>query len=76
MGKKYRIKIVTYKTGRQEYFPQVKKGWYWAGIAYDGEAMIGCEFSCSTRQKALYNIDLHYEGNHEEQTIYFEYIEK
>ena len=74
---KYRIKIITYKSGRQEFYPQVKKGLFWIGLYYDGEASIFAGDSYrNSRVLALESIDSHYKGSHKQQTIEFEYINK
>ena len=74
---KYRIKIITYKSGKQEFYPQVKKGLFWVGLFYDGAASIFANDICRpTRELALQEIDLHYKGNNKVQTIEFEYINK
>ena len=73
---KYRIKIVTYKSGRKAFFAQVKAIFVWIGIACDGEANIAYKGECSTRESALSNIDKHYAGNYNTQTIEFEYVQK
>lgn len=73
----YRIKIITYKSGKQEFYPQVKKGFFWIGLYYDGEASVFARDSYrNTRASALESIDLHNKGNHKKQTIKFEYINK
>lgn len=72
---KYRIKITTFKNGRNEFRAEVKKWYGWTGIMYEGS-----EFSAAaaenTREAALGRIDRHYEGNAKPLVIYFEYIEK
>ena len=74
---KYRIKIITYKSGRQEFYPQVKKGLFWFTIICGGETTIFEEgLYRPTRALAMEQIDLHYKGNHKVQTIEFEYINK
>lgn len=35
---KYRIKIITYKSNRKDYIPQVKTFFGWSGINYLGGA--------------------------------------
>lgn len=74
---KYRIKIVTYRTGRKEYFAQKKTWFSWIGISYDGEANSAYNYSSSeSKDKALERIDLNYKGNTKPQTIEIEYINK
>jgi len=72
---RYRIKITTYKNGREEYTPQKKSFMGWTGIAFDGDLV---SFNCptNTRDKALKAIDLNYDGNMQKQKIEFEYINK
>ena len=72
---RYRIKIVTFKTGRQLFYPQVKRFFGWKGISSDGEE---CQWGLDydTREMALRNIDRHYAGNSTVDTIEFEYISK
>lgn len=74
---KYRIKIITYKNGRQEFIPQVKKRFYWTGISWDGEEnMFLSDVACDTREQALNKIDKHHSGGGTKHSIRFEYIEK
>ena len=69
---RYRIKIVTFKNGRKDYFAQ-KKVWYvWTGLSYEG--ITGYSGECSSREHALQRIDLNYEGNADKVSIDFEYI--
>lgn len=73
---KYRIKIVTFKNGRQTFFAQVKSTFGWKGLFFDGEASWAYYGECDTRESALRRIDLHFEGNTTEHSIDFEYINK
>ena len=73
---KYRIKIITYQNDRKEYIPPVKMLVGWAGIGYSGDASYAYDAECSTREKALKRIDLHFDGNKQKQVIEFEYITK
>ena len=73
---KYRIKIVTFKNGRKQYYSQVKLFGLWVGIWFDGKSELVCNDECSTREEALKRIDLHFVGNYKRQTIEFEYITK
>jgi hypothetical protein len=73
---KYRIKIVTFKNGRQLFYAQVKYRFRWVGLNYDGEAHWAHESGCETREKALMRIDKHFEGNTTVQCIEFEYVNK
>jgi hypothetical protein len=61
---KYRIKIVTFKNGRQLFYPQVKSTFNWIGLSWEGE--------CLTRESALDKIYKHLEGK--KHKIEFEYI--
>jgi hypothetical protein len=73
---KYRIKIITYKNGRKEYTPQFK-GWLsWLYIWWDGSTTPTSRDGENSREEALKLIDKHFSGNHVEQTIEFEYINK
>ncbi len=82
--KKYRIKIVTYKTGRKVYFAEFNIHHdavpanvdVWLGLSFMGEAHPGLNGLSDTREEALERIDKHFDGNTEEQTIEFEYIDK
>jgi hypothetical protein len=73
---KYRIKIVTFKNGRQLFYAQVKSTFKWIGLNYDGEANWDYQGECKTRELALARIDKHFEGNTTEQKIEFEYISR
>ena len=74
---KYRIKIYTFKNGRQEFEAQVKKRFGWQTINSAGEAgTLQSGFTTYTREKALERIDLHIEGNSQLHSIEFEYITK
>ena len=73
---KYRIKIITYKSGRQEFYPQVKKGLFWKGILSNGSTSLANDNYFHFRENALKAIDNHYNGNNKKQTIEFEYINK
>lgn len=72
---RYRIVITTFKSGRKEYLPQVKKWIGWVTIGYNG-----CEgrfyAANNSREEALVRIDKHFTGNTTAQTIEFEYIAK
>lgn len=74
---RYRIKIVTYSTGRKEYIASVKRWLFWMDILACGETtLIGGVFPQSSREESLERIDNHYSGNSKVQTIEFEYINK
>lgn len=73
---RYRIKIITYATGRKEFFAQYKKGLMWAGLGCDGDVYRSFDFECNSRESALTRIDKHFAGNTKIQTIEFEYINK
>lgn len=66
---KYRIKIITFKTGRQLFLPQVKKWWGWSGIGYSGRTGIGLQAECETREKAMRSIKKHKSGDAEVKSI-------
>jgi hypothetical protein len=72
---KYRIKIVTFKSGRKTYFAQVKKNFLWTGIGCQSVTSI-VYGECESREEALNRIDLHFRGNGKIQIIQFEYITK
>lgn len=72
---KYRIKIITFKNGRQLFYPQFKSKFWWTGLSYDGETG-GYIGECETRERALARIDKHFKGNTTKQTIEFEYISR
>ena len=73
---KYRIKIVTYKTGRKTFTPFFKTRFGWMPVAYDGECGLLCDYKMRDRESAIDAIDKHYEGNTKTQRIEFEYITK
>jgi len=73
---KYRIKIITYKSGRKVYYAQVKRGFFWRYIWYDGEECFSTAAAQETRESSLKRIDKHFGGNTSKQTIEFEYITK
>ena len=75
---KYRIKIVTYKTGRVGYTAQLKTALCWVGIDYKGESDYAPPFGYEddNRDSALNRIDKHHAGNCKKHTIEFEYINK
>lgn len=72
---RYRIKIITFKNGRKEYVPQVRRRFIWMGLDYDGFVSI-IDLPCDTREDALKRIDKNFEGNTKVQKIEFEYIQK
>jgi len=83
---KYRIKIITFRNGKQEFEPQAGENsmlpWKettWNGVNYKGEVLSGFyDYApkCDTRKDALRAIDRHYDGNTDAHTIEFEYINK
>lgn len=73
---RYRIKIITYANGRKEYYPYVRKGWYWFGLDWYGAPGVSYSCLCDKRETALMIIDKHYVGNSKVQRIDFEYINK
>ena len=73
---RYRIKIITYKTERKNYYAQ-KKIWYgWCDIGYNGDLVHAMSCDIDSREIALDRIDKNYDGNTKSQTIEFEYINK
>jgi hypothetical protein len=72
---RYRIKVVTFKNGRKEYFPQVRKAFVWLHLNFNGNTTL-VDFSYDTREKALQVIDKNFEGNTKVQKIEIEYIQK
>lgn len=73
---RYRIKIVTFKSGRSIYYPSVKKWWGWSGLGHEGTETGLCYIDYSTREWALRLIDLHYKGGSNVHLVQFEYINK
>jgi len=74
---RYRIKIITYKNNRIEYYTQFYKGWRGGWTTLDSQGETGHDYSyCEERSQALRRIDLHYMGNTTIQKIEFEYITK
>ena len=73
---RYRIKIVTYKSGRKTFSPQFKKFFGWANIGYEGTTSYSYDVEFNRREYALLRIDDHYNGSNVKQTIEFEYINK
>jgi len=73
---KYRIEIITYKNGRQDFFAQVKTMFFWKYIYCEGGTGIQESVPQRTREKALERIDLHLAGNKSIKSIEFEYINK
>lgn len=71
----YRIKITTFKNGRKEYKPYVKKLGLWFGLDYDGKQDLTYSYASNERYKALDCIDKHNVGNKKKTKIDFEYIE-
>jgi hypothetical protein len=72
---KYRIKIITYKSGRKTYSPQFKTFFGYKGLSYTGETR-PFSLELESREQALTFIDYHYNGNSKVQTIEVEYITK
>ena len=76
---KYRIKIITYRSGRKEYLCQVRCSFlflkWFSNIDFKGET---CSYKSpvETRDRALQRIDKHYNGNTIVHSIDFEYINK
>ena len=72
---KYRIKIITYKSGRKEYLAQIKKFFTWFNLD-NGGSIYTIKIVFDSRGEALKAIDSHFEGNNTKQSIEFEYINK
>lgn len=79
---KYRIKIITYKSGRQEFEAQVKKWFGWVNIMSTGDET-PFVITQSKREHAMACIDAHYKidceynkYDHKIKSIEFEYITK
>ena len=72
---KYRIKIIHYFSGREEYFAQVKAKFVWLCLEPNGTSTIvdHCSYN---RSDALSRIELHFKGNSKVQRIDFQYIVK
>ena len=71
---KYRIKVITFKNGRKEFYAE-KKCWIgWTGLSFLGET--GYSGTCSNRNEALEKIDRNFNGSAKKQTVEFEYIVK
>lgn len=60
---KYRVKVITYKSGRRLFLPQVKRWWGWKGIGYSGSTEIGIQAECDTPYEAGKCIKKHKQGN-------------
>jgi len=73
---RYRIKITTFKSMRQEFRAQKKVLFGWADLSHRGEVVHLIESNVDTRNEALDRIDKHYGGNSRRHTIEFEYITK
>jgi hypothetical protein len=82
---KYRLRIVTYKSGKQEFIPAYKDesplfSSRWMGLGAAGIAYNHINPSYNSREEALEVIDLHAEGVKEGDYIVvsteFEYITK
>lgn len=72
---KYRIKIITYKSGRTVYFAQIKKTVGWKYLNSKGE-IISYSSEIDSRNEALRRIDKNYDGNAKVESIKFAYIIK
>ncbi len=73
---RYRIKITTFKNGRQEFRAQKKVLLGWSDLSHMGVVYNSVDLAVDTRGEALAKIDKHYDGNGSKQTIEFEYITK
>lgn len=72
---RYRIKIVTFKNGRKEYYAQVKKGLIWWYLDFEGGITL-VDLAWDERQIALEKIDKNFGGNTSVQKIEIEYIQR
>lgn len=71
---KYRIKITTYKNGRKEYTPQVKRFIGWAGLGAYGDSSYFYDTAYNSRKNAFKPIYLHSQRNQRTLKIRFEYF--
>jgi hypothetical protein len=71
---KYRIRIITFKSGRKIFIPQKKLSLGWFCIDYDGKVDVLYRDECNTRCDALDRIDKNITGNTSVHSIEFEYI--
>lgn len=71
---KYRVKIITFKNGRKEYVPQVKKLFFWLNINRMGEATIYSHGVCDDKLQAFKSIENHAHGNTTILTFDLEYF--
>lgn len=71
---RYKIKITTFKNGRQEFRAYFRKRFRWVGLWADGNTTFTYVFGY--RDGALKAIDLHFNGNNVLEKIEFEYITK
>lgn len=70
---RYRIKIKTFKSNRQEFTAQVKALIGWNGLDFDG-ARSCINLPSDNRSEALRRIDRHVAGNCKTDTVKIEYI--
>lgn len=71
---KYRIKIITRRNGRKEYWAQVKRLGFWVSIDHEGNVYYLPTNYEPSREMALKRIDLHYLGY--KKSVSFEHINK
>lgn len=72
---KYRIKIYTYRNGRQEFEPQVKKWIFWNSLDFDGKEFSTLIFKYKLIQIAFDCIEAHYNGNNTLKKVEIEYVD-
>lgn len=72
---RYRILIITYKSGKKTYSPQIKKFLGWTPLGYDSKTGYN-NLELDSREKALFVIDMNYKGDAKIQSIDFQYIVK
>lgn len=71
---RYRIKIITYASGRITYIAQKKALIGWIGIGFNGDTSYHYTSELDDKDSALKRIHKHQEGNHKRHTITFEEI--
>lgn len=71
---KYRIKIITFLNGRQEFFAQHRKLFYWTDLGCEGAE--GYASSERRIEDAIERINLHFLGNKKIIKTEFKYIIK
>ena len=72
---KYKIKIETFRSGRQEFTAFVKQWGLWFNLDCEGKTSLLFASCRSERIYALEYIDFHRKGNNKSHSITFDYIE-